>query len=151
MEDQTLVTISNELFTFLYTVHEKIMARDDFFKGMNMPPSHMKVILYLAFESRSAPEAPTITEIAQHLAISKSNMTPIIDKLLLENMIDRVEDPKDRRVLRIALTQKAWDLLQVHANKFKETIQQRIVNLSTEDLATLNSVLPTITTILKRI
>jgi DNA-binding MarR family transcriptional regulator len=151
MKDDQLTEVANTLLSFIYTLHDKIMSKEEMIKGGHLPPSHMKVILYLSFEASIHENAPTITEISQHLGISKSNMSPILDKLFQEGMIRRFEDSHDRRMLRITLTQTAQEMLQAHSQKFKENISARISPLSSEDLTILGQLLPTITDILKKI
>ncbi len=37
-------------------------------------------------------------------------MTPIIDRLVEHGLVNKFPDPKDRRILRVELTDKAFEL-----------------------------------------
>ena len=102
MDEKNLTKISEDFFVLMMLLHKKVVKLEDFMKSMAMPPSHVKVVFYLAHNGPSS-----VSSIARDLCISKPNMTPIIDKLLECGYVTRYEDPKDRRVIRIEVTEKA--------------------------------------------
>ncbi len=85
-----------------------------------MPPSHGKVIIYLKHNGNSS-----ISKIAKDLLISKPNMTPIIDKLISENMVIRYTDPKDRRIIRVELTEKGTAFIKDQENLIKSSLTEK--------------------------
>lgn len=94
-----------------------------------LPPSHIKVIIYL-YEINSAP----MSQIASTLNISKSNMTPIIDKLISYRLVKRYTDEKDRRILRIELTELAFNILNHFKNYAKSVLLNKVSILPDDDL-----------------
>ncbi|WP_027626436.1 MarR family winged helix-turn-helix transcriptional regulator [Clostridium lundense] len=129
MSDTKLNNLSKDLYNLMLNLHRKIFNHDEMMKNLPIPPSHVKVILYLKHNGDSS-----ISEIAKNLLISKPNMTPIIDKLVSENMVNRYNDPNDRRILRIELTSKAHEFIKKQEEMIKNTLSEKISVLSSEDL-----------------
>ncbi|AOR22484.1 MarR family winged helix-turn-helix transcriptional regulator [Clostridium taeniosporum] len=160
MHKQDLDKISDSLLTFLFLVKNNIFSENDFIKNfpkppkkiedyMNkfpMPPSHTKVILYL-HKANSSP----ISQIANNLGISKSNMTPIIDKLIEYGLVNRYCDENDRRILRVELTKKALDIFEEFRNAAKAKLVSKIEILDDDDLYTLNDCVSKLYNIMKKI
>ena len=65
-------------------------------------------------------------------------MTPIIDKLISENMVTRYTDSKDRRVIRVELTEKGSIFIKDQEKLVKTLLAEKISNLSSEDLQYLS-------------
>lgn len=120
---------SDELYTLLLCLNRKVFSHDDVIKRLCIPPSHAKVIFHLHHK-----EGASVSEIARDLSISKSNMTPIIDKLIKENLVERFNDPNDRRVIRIRVTQKGHDFCAEQKEKTKKHLKEKISSLSSYDL-----------------
>lgn len=146
MENINLNKISNTLLHFSFSLNKIIFTNPELTKGLSIPPSHVKVIFCLdGYGSMS------ISEIAKRLDIYKPNMTPILDKLIQEGFVIRCEDPKDRRVLRIDLTEKGHNFVKDHKNKLKEIFKDKISHLSEDDLNKLIENLSIVNDILKKL
>lgn len=59
-------------------------------------------------------------QIADLVRKNKANLTPIIDKLSAKNLVQRQEDPSDRRNNLISLTAKGQKLCKMYATIFEE-------------------------------
>ena len=84
---ENLMGATEELYTLLLCLNRKVFSHDDIIKRLSIPPSHAKVIFHLHCGGEAS-----VSEIAKNLSISKSNMTPIIDKLIQENLVERFKD-----------------------------------------------------------
>ncbi len=160
MSDSKLSKTADMLLDFLSLVRDGLFIGNDFTKNfplnsnefqekicaISMPPSHINVILYLA-KVKSSP----ISQIAKKLNISKSNMTPIIDKLIDLELVNRYTDNKDRRILRVELTPKAIELFKFVECAAKDSIKNKISILSTEDLDVLSNSLYSLSSILQKL
>lgn len=160
MSDSKLSMTADMLLDFLSLVRDGLFMENDFVKNfplnsdefqkkicsISMPQSHINVILYLA-KVNSSP----ISQIAKKLNISKSNMTPIIDKLIDLDLVNRYTDNKDRRILRVELTPKAIELFEFVKRTAKDAIKSKISILSDEDLNDLSNSLCTLSSVLKKI
>ncbi len=125
--------VSNNLFGLLMHIHNKLFNANQMVKGLHIPPSHAKVIYYL-----SRKESSSVSEIAEHLCISKPNMTPIIDKLIVEDFVCRYTDPDDRRKIKVKLTDKAYDFIKEREKNIKANLYNKISSLDVDDLENLN-------------
>lgn len=133
MDEQKLAKISENFFVLIMLLHKKIIKFEDFMKNMTVPPSHVKVVFYLAQNGPSS-----VSSIARDLCISKPNMTPIIDKLLECGYVNRYEDPKDRRVIRIEITEKAHEAFKIKKELIKGFLTDKFSTLPDEDLVALD-------------
>ncbi|MCR1934155.1 MarR family winged helix-turn-helix transcriptional regulator [Clostridium tepidum] len=133
MQNIELNEISQDLYDLLLNLHKKLLNPDELKRNFPLPPSHGKVIIYLKHNGNSS-----ISKIAKDLLISKPNMTPIIDKLISENMVIRYTDPKDRRIIRVELTEKGTAFIKDQENLIKSSLTEKISNLPIDDLKYLS-------------
>ena len=70
----------------------QIYASREFSSQRHMPPSHTQVLLLLHENGTLA-----VSEIGKRLAISRPNMTPLLNKLIQEELIERHYSEKDRQ------------------------------------------------------
>lgn len=136
MSNHELYSVSEKLITFLMHLNKHLFNHNDIFKGLSIPPSHAKVIFYLNHVG-SAP----VSQIGKDLAISKPNMTPIIDKLLSEGLVNRYYDQNDRRVIRVEINDKARELFKGHQEFMKAQVSNKLSALEEDDVETLNECL----------
>ncbi|EJO5346940.1 MarR family transcriptional regulator [Clostridium botulinum] len=129
MNDTELNNISKDLYDLLLNLHKKLLNPDELMKNFSIPPSHIKVILYIKHNGSCS-----ISKIAKDLLISKPNMTPIIDKLISENLAKRYPDSKDRRIIRIELTQKGIEFIKDMENLVKDVLTEKLTTLNSSDL-----------------
>lgn len=136
MDEKNLTKVSEQFFGLVMQLHKKILKPEEFMKGFPIPPSHAKVIFYLS------QKGPTpVSAIGKELCISKSNMTPIIDKLLADGYVNRYEDPKDRRILRIEVTEKAKEAFKMKRDFAVNALMTKLSELNNEDLTELSTAL----------
>jgi len=160
MDKDNLFKVADSLINFLWIIQNNVLRENDFTKNfhspnngtqgcladLSIPPSHAKVIFYLA-ESNSSP----ISQIADNLNISKSNMTPIIDNLISYGLVNRYPDPNDRRILRVELTPKTYELLEAFKAAICKSFVEKISSLSDEEVLTLDNSISNLVTILKKL
>lgn len=74
-------------------------------------------------------EMLSMSEIGCKLQIPKPHVTAQIDKLIAENLVERLDDPNDRRIINIRLTEKGKENHEKIAKDISEDLQQRILQL----------------------
>lgn len=160
MTNDDLTRIANLFMEFLWLTRDNIFNLNDLTKissfcppqikdsiqECSIPPSHVKVIIYLV-DSDSSP----ISQIAASLGISKSNMTPIIDNLIKQGLVNRYNDPNDRRILRVQLTEKAHELFEFIELSIRNSCIEKIRRLSNEELAAFEDSITTLSTMMKKL
>lgn len=143
---EDLNNISNDLFTLLLYLSSRLLNPSIMLKGLALPPSHVKVIFHLA---KLGP-CP-VSQIANHLIISRPNMTPIIDKLISEGYVDRYDDPNDRRIIMIKMTEKAHKFLHDVESDAKAQLIEKLKLLEKDDLEKIKVILPQLNDIVQKI
>lgn len=160
MDKDNLFKVADSLVNFLWIIKNNVLRENDIAKNFqspliekadclqdfSIPPSHIRVIFYLA-EFNSSP----ISQIADNLSISKSNMTPIIDNLITYGLVNRYPDSNDRRILRVELTQKASELLESFRIAVCNSFVERISPLSDDEIVTLDNSISNLIAILKKL
>ena len=84
MNNTEIENLPENLLDLLVLIHNKLLNPNEVVKGCIIPPSHMKVIFYLANK-----KSMSVSNVAKWLYISKPNMTPIIDKLSDQRYVNR--------------------------------------------------------------
>ncbi len=146
MDEKSLGKLSKDFFGLIMQLHKDVVKPEEFMKGLPIPPSHGKVIFYLAHKGPSS-----VSNIAKDLCISKPNMTPIIDKLLETGYVNRYEDPNDRRVLRIEITVKAHEAFRMKRDVAMDLLKEKLSTLNDEDLKSLDGVMSEFSRILSNL
>ena len=146
MDEKNIKNLSEQFFQLIMQLHKKFLKPEEFMKGLPIPQSHAKVIFYLSHKG-SAP----VSVIAKDLLISKPNMSPIIDKLFEEGYVNRYEDSKDRRILRVEVTEKAKDILKLKKELAVKSLVSKLSELEDEDIYNLNSNVESFCKILEKI
>lgn len=140
-----LNSISNELFMLFIYLNSRIINHNAMLKGLPIPPSHMKVIFHLTMKGPCP-----VSRIANDLTISKPNMTPIIDNLIADGYVHRYDDPNDRRIIMVELTEKSFKLLTDKKNEITGHLAEKLSTLSEADIEKLRCAVPSLTEILKK-
>ena len=146
MNSEHLYKLSSDLYNLLLYLHDRILDPSEISKNFLMPPSHVKVIIYLKHKGASS-----ISEVGKHLVISRPNMTPIIDNLISEGMVDRYRDENDRRIVRVEITDKAYEFLKEQEGLVKKSLSEKISTLDSESLESLSQNVSSIRDIILRI
>lgn len=84
MESREWERIVDRLLSLVPLFYRKFMLPGEFSSQRHMPPSHTQVLLLLHENGTLA-----VSEIGKRLAISRPNMTPLLNKLIQEELIER--------------------------------------------------------------
>ena len=72
----------------------------------------------------------TMSEIGKHLSMPKPHVTAIIDKLIEEQYVERLNDASDRRIVNIKITEKGLSDLEDIKRKISLNLKDRLSSLS---------------------
>lgn len=75
----------------------------------------------------------SMSDIGKHLAMPKPHVTVIIDKLIDEGFVERQNDPNDRRIINIAITEKGMEVFHEIKKTLAENMKIKLLNLSEEE------------------
>lgn len=73
---------------------------------------------------------PTMGELSSDLGIPLSSATRIVDGLVNANLLERINDPQDRRVVRIQMSQHGKQFAQATTDHIKQHIASLLENFS---------------------
>jgi len=82
-------------------------------------------------------EKMSMSEIGCKLKMPKPHVTAKVDKLIAENMAERLFDPNDRRVINIKLTEKGRKDLIAIKQKISQDMRERIKALDLQKIKTM--------------
>lgn len=145
MEDN-FKSIVDSLFSILPLFKKKLIKPPDGEEDTDLSPSHYQV-LFVIEDLGMMP----ISQIAKTLYISKSNMTPLIRKLIKKGFVERLRDKNDRRYVNIALTEQGQQFIEEHRSLIAENLNDKLTNLSQEDLQELARSLASVKKIFSKI
>ncbi len=104
---------------------KKLVARS---RGCSTSPfnhSHFQIMIVLN-EDGMMP----ISEVGKKLFISTPNMTKLLNKLIDEEIIERIPDKNDRRIINIDLTDKGRSYLDEQFKNIQNSLKERLSTLS---------------------
>lgn len=91
----------------------------------------------------------SMVELAGEMRISKQQLTPLIGKLIEAGLVVRKQDEKDRRVIRIELTDNGVQTVNELKTEIKNAFTEKLAVLSEQELAELGQMLSRIQAILE--
>lgn len=83
-------------------------------------------------------------DIAARLGIEPMTICAYLDKLQSLNLIERQQDPQDRRSKRIVLTKRSADMLEAVGHEIDQLVLQATQGLNEEEVALFRSFLQTL-------
>jgi len=145
MDERNREKISDDLIALLPFYHNKIFR-------LQQGVSGMQVAQYRTLGVLLREKSPlSMSELGKRFYISKPYMTVLVDQLIRDGHVERLRDPKDRRIVNISITQKGARHLKQAASLYRETLRELLATLDSQDLEELASSLSTIRKIIARI
>ena len=100
-----------------------------------------KINILLAIKHHGGPEGIRQVEISNHLIVTASNMTKMIDKLEKEGLVARHALEGDRRVNMVKITPKGEALLEAIWPKYTIKLKEAVSTLSKDKQQALSGLL----------
>ena len=102
----------------------------------NIRPAYLGVLMSLWKE-----DGLKVVDLGKKAGLEPSTMTGLLDRMERDELLKRAADPKDRRALRIYLTEKALDSQESAMKVVNKVLDKMFENISDEDIETTTSVL----------
>ena len=145
-EDGMLVdAITGNLFEALPLLPKRLVRVDAITRKFDMPFSHVQILCMLAEGSM------TIGDISRSLGIAKPNITPLVDALCEEGLVERIRDMLDRRVVNVHLLPAGQERLAALQDSMMDQVDQWAGKLSRSELREMNNALASILRILEAV
>ena len=107
MKAMTLSEFAKKLDEMMILIMQKMTAQltDEFYKlKVTMPQ-----VMVMGFLTRKGES--NMTDLANSLNVTTAAVTGVIDRLSRDGYVKRVNDPEDRRIVKVKLTKKGADLI----------------------------------------
>ena len=111
-----------------------------------IPLSHAQVLTML-----SETNSMSVSEISRRLGIAKPNITPLVDRLIAADLVDRVRDTGDRRVVNVVIQPAGREKLLAIQKSIGDQVREWSETMSEEDFNELARALDSITRILSNL
>lgn len=121
------------------------LVRD--FKGSmsdNFEHSHLTMLQYQALECIKKHAGIHMGDIASHFSTTMPTATVLVDKLIVAKLVERENDPKDRRIVKINLTKSGERLLSEVKKKRANKMNKLLLYLPKQDKTALLRILNTL-------
>ena len=134
MSRDSLISDIDRLLHDMFTLHLR--------PGRRLPP-HPDLTLgqMECLRTIGTLETPTMSELANALALKPNTLTPHVDALVKLGLVRREADPDDRRIVRVALTsagRRGRDEVRQHMHR---RLRDLLSDVSHEDLRTVQRAL----------
>ena len=133
MNDIETVSIDKiiENLIYLHPLLSKSLTRSIRAKT-NLNPGSLYILGML-----SKNEILSMSEIGCKLSIPKPHVTGQVDKLIAEEMVERLFDPHDRRIINIRMTEKGMEDFKIIKQDLSKDMRERIEKLDKQKLDVL--------------
>ena len=126
MENRVANEVLSERITKFYLMHRSVLK--SLMKVGKMPLAQYHILSLLAEDHNMR-----MGEISQLMAISRPNLTPLVDKLVSLGYVQRTTDERDRRVTYISTTPAGEQALIDERGMILESVSHFTDRLSPED------------------
>ena len=82
-----------------------------------------------------------MTELSRRLMVSGGNVTGLTDRLVADGLVNREQDPSDRRVQIIALSDYGYERFTQVAHEHEQWIGELFEDLNSDQVRVLNQTL----------
>jgi MarR family transcriptional regulator, organic hydroperoxide resistance regulator len=142
-DEQMVEQIASNIFHVMPLLRKRLLRLDVVQAEHGIPLSHAQVLAMLS-ENKSM----SVSEISRKLGIAKPNITPLVDRLIASDLVDRVRDTGDRRVVNVVIQPAGIQKLAEIQKSIGNQVREWANNMSEEDFNELATALNSITRIL---
>jgi len=79
-----------------------------------------------------------MSEIGKHMGISKPYMTLLVNRLIEDGLVERVQDPRDRRVINVTITEAGAAAVRAFMRDAREIVIKNLSSLDSRDISSLH-------------
>ena len=137
--DALIDSVAQNLFLTLPIFRKRLLHMDVIQREFHIPLSHVQVMAMLNDNG-----SMNVSEISRRLGIAKPNITPLIDRLIDQQYVERNRDETDRRMVNVSICPAGVAELEKIRDKMRTLVGGWAVLLSNSDLRALNESLQTI-------
>ena len=145
MDEVMVNRIIENMIALLPVFHKKLFRMD-----MDGIAGHLNRLHFAIMGILSAGDT-TVSEMAKLLAASKSQMTLLINQLVILDIVERNTDTRDRRVIHLRLTEHGLFLCEEMKQKVIEKTREKLAGLQPDELKAMSEALTTLRNVLAKL
>ena len=107
------------------------------FKGSDYKTGDHEFVFRILLMLSNNPDPLTMSELSTELNVPLSTATRIVDGLVKRDMVERVNDSKDRRVVRVKMSKNGRKLYETGTAYTKQRITKLLKDFSAEEQSQL--------------
>lgn len=127
-------TVQGRAWRMLLETHRDIVRRleKEFREGVGTELQYYDVMLHVS----EGDGGRRMTDLAEAVVLSKSGLTALIDRMEREGLVARRPDPRDRRAVRVVLTEGGKQLFAEATRHHRGVVRRIFTSVVTEEQAT---------------
>lgn len=137
---------SNQLFTFLLLIREKIYKQFESSYNDKLTSLQFHVVATLGMYG-----SMTMSALAEIIGLQKQSATKVINQLVQINFICRIFDESDRRIIKVDITPEAKAYLDRFSIENMKQVSKYFESLSDEEFIELQKAIETVNRILPHV
>lgn len=114
----TLNELLVDLFNYILLIEERNLRE----KGVNLSMTEVHIL-----DCVNKCESNNMSAVAKKLMVTQGTLTVSTSKLQTKGYLERIKDEKDKRVVRLYLTDQAKEVLEIH-QKFHDEMIEKCLN-----------------------
>ena len=134
MKEKTSLALAHELYQVLQQV-PRVRYKTYSVDGLTAGEQGLLMILVMNIDWTV--RAPTVTDLSNSLQITPAGVTHLLNPLEETGHIERLPDPKDRRIVRVGLTDKGKRAAETLMKAVRQQLGGLVEHLGEEDSRTL--------------
>ncbi|AOM81446.1 MarR family winged helix-turn-helix transcriptional regulator [Salisediminibacterium beveridgei] len=136
----------NQLLTVMPYLPKKLFGDTPLVEAADLHPTHFHILHMLEYDG-----ALKMRDIAGKLSIKKSNLTPLVRKLLDKGLVKRLQDEADKRIVYIQLTDSGKHFLSDQKMHLESVLAHRLSPLGNDDRKALSEAMDRLCRILDKL
>ena len=146
LDPNVVENIALKIFQVQPMLRKRIQKYEISSAGQVMPISHVQVLTVLNEEG-----SMTVSEISRRFNIAKPNITPLVDRLSAEGLVERQRSSLDRRVVNISICDAGRERLRQTQEAIFQMISSWSDRISDEEFREFSTALDSMIRILSKV
>ncbi|AGK98426.1 MarR family winged helix-turn-helix transcriptional regulator [Clostridium pasteurianum] len=144
--ENSLAEVVDKLLLLLPTLEKRLIRPLE----LEIKPS-LSILQYNALFIMKNDEILTMSELSNKMCISKQQLTPMVDKLIDNELVERMTNEKDRRIINVRLSERGYNFLNDSKAEITEALKKRMEVFDQDEVNTLLKAIDDIYSITKKL
>ncbi|ONI44448.1 hypothetical protein AN640_05535 [Candidatus Epulonipiscium fishelsonii] len=145
LEDLQLKNLLELAPTFINFIFPTIHRTKKILQAHDLKETHFKTLMFIKFNPNS-----TMSQISKKMQLEKGGFTPIVNKLLVSNFIEKITGEDDKRKSYLVLTEKGLSFTEQIKNEHSNYLENKLKNLSVSEQKLFHSVVEVLITLCQK-